>query len=598
MTVTRTFDLLKRYQENFIKEDVLAGKHNGEWIRYSTLQYIKNANNFSYGLLALGFKKGEKIATITNNRPEWNFVDLGMAQVGIVHVPLFTTLDTRGFEYILHHSEARIVIVSDKNLYTKIDPLIDKIEGLEDIYTFDHVEGAKNWSEIIELGEKNAVHYKEEVEKIKNEITPDDFATLIYTSGTTGDSKGVKLSHKNLVSNAIAAAKVFNLQPDQKYLSILPICHVGERMGNYQTQYSGCSIYYAENLGTIAANMKEIKPHGFGSVPRILEKVYDKIIATGKKLTGLKKIMFFWAVNLGLKYKLNGGNGLWYKFQLRIADKLIFSKWREALGGNITSIGIGGAALQPRLERVFWAAGIKLLNMYGLTETSPIITINRSAPPDIRLGTVGAVINDVEIKIADDGEILCKGANVMLGYYKDEEATKNAIDKDGWFHTGDIGILEDGKFLKITDRKKEIFKLSNGKYVAPQVIENLFKESEYIEQLMVVGESEKFASALISPNFEALREWCASNKIQPGKREELIQHPEVTAHFQKVVNDFNKSLGKDEQIKRFKLVSDDWNPDSGELSPTLKLKRRVIYDKYENVLTQIYGHDKSNLSVD
>ncbi|MCH8317624.1 MAG: long-chain fatty acid--CoA ligase [Bacteroidetes bacterium] len=592
MNTTRTFDFLKRYQEKFgDKEDALAGKKDGKWVKYTSRQYIDYSNNISYGLLALGLKKGDKIATITNNRPEWNFVDMGMAQIGVVHVPLFTTLETSGYEHILNHSEARFVFVSDKTLYTKIKPLVDVIENLEAIYTFNEIDGAKNWTEIVELGKKNAEQYKEEVEKIKSGITPDDFVTLIYTSGTTGNAKGVMLSHKNLVTNAIAAAGVFKLKPDQRYLSILPICHVGERMGNYQTQYSGCSIYYAENLGTIAANMKELSPYGFGAVPRILEKVYDKIIAKGNALTGIKKKLFFWAVDLGLRYKLNGENGWWYEFQLKIADKIIFSKWREALGGNITSIGVGGAALQPRLEKVFWAAGIKLLNMYGLTETSPIITINRSTAPDVRLGTVGALIENVEVKIADDGEILCKGPNVMLGYYKDDESTKKELDADGWFHTGDIGILEDGKFLKITDRKKEIFKLSNGKYVAPQVVENLFKESVFIEQLMVVGESEKFASALIVPNFEALREWCTANNISSGNKEEMVKHEDVVSHYQTVVKDLNKSLDKDEQIKRFKLISDEWSPDSGELSPTLKLKRRVINAKYEDMIKQIYRHD-------
>ncbi|MBW8049162.1 MAG: long-chain fatty acid--CoA ligase [Cytophagales bacterium] len=592
MNITRTFDFLQRYQEKFgDKEDALAGKKDGKWVKYTSRQYIDYSNHISYGLLTLGLKKGDKVATITNNRPEWNFVDMGMAQIGVVHVPLFTTLETSGYEHILSHSEAKFVFVSDKNLYDKIKPLVSKIEGLEEIYTFNEIEGAKNWTEIVELGKKNEEQYKEEVEKIKSGIAPDDFVTLIYTSGTTGNAKGVMLSHKNLVSNAIAAAGVFKLKPDQRYLSILPICHVGERMGNYQTQYSGCSIYYAENLGTIAANMKEISPHGFGAVPRILEKVYDKIIAKGEQLTGIKKKLFFWAVDLGLRYKLNSENGWWYELQLKIADKIIFSKWREALGGNITSIGVGGAALQPRLEKVFWAAGIKLLNMYGLTETSPIITINRSIAPDLRLGTVGAVIEDVEVKIAEDGEILCKGPNVMLGYYKDDESTKKELDADGWFHTGDVGILEDGKCLKITDRKKEIFKLSNGKYVAPQVVENLFKESVFIEQLMVVGESEKFASALIAPNFEALREWCTSNNISTENKEEMIKHQEVFSHYQTIVKGFNKSLDKDEQIKRFKLISDDWSPDSGELSPTLKLKRRVINAKYEDLVKQIYRHD-------
>lgn len=598
MEVTRTFDLLQRYAELFMdKEDALAAKVDKQWVKYSSLEYIEQSNLFSYGLFALGLKKGDKIATICNNRPEWNFVDMGMAQVDAIHVPIFTTLDSDGYEHILRHSEVKYVFVSDRRLYKLIKPLMEKIDTFEEIYTFDEVEGARNWKEITELGKTNSGNYKEELGKIKNSIQPSDWVTLIYTSGTTGLSKGVMLSHRNLMSTSIAAAKVFDLKPDQKYLSILPICHVGERMGNYQTQYSGCSVYYAENIGSIAADMKEIQPHGFGAVPRILEKVYDKIISKGDKLTGVKKKLFFWAVKLGLKYKLHGSNGWWYEFQLNIADKLIFSKWREALGGNIESIGIGGAALQPRLERVFWAAGIKLLNMYGLTETSPIITINRKSSPNLKLGTVGAVVKDVEVKIAEDGEILCNGPNVMIGYYKDEVATKETIDSDGWLHTGDIGILEEGKFLKITDRKKEIFKLSNGKYVAPQAVENLFKESVLIDQLMVVGVGEKFASTLISPNLEALRSWCKANNLPSGKKEEMIHHKEVVAQFQKVVNDFNKTLGKDERIKRFKLVADEWTPDSGELSPTLKLKRRVINEKYKDLIGEIYDHSEQEAIV-
>ena len=390
------------------------------------------------------------------------------------------------------------------------------------------------------------------------------------------------------MSNAIAASKVFKLQPDQRYLSILPICHVGERLGCYQTQYSGCSIYYAENVASIANDLKDVKPHGFGAVPRILEKVYDRIISKGEKLTGIKKKLFFWAVDLGLKYKLEG-NSLWYKLQHKIADKLIFSKWREAVGGNIVSVGIGGAALQPRLEKVFWAAGIKLLNMYGLTETATIITQNRQHLPELRFGTVGSKIEGVELKIAADGEILCKGPNVMLGYYKNEEATKEVIDSNGWFHTGDIGVLDDGKFLRITDRKKEIFKLSNSIYISPQAIESLFKESVFIDQIMVIGDGEKFTSALLAPNFEALNEWCIRNKINIDSKPELINMPAVNQLYTGIVKEFNKRLSKDEQVKQFRIVSDDWTPDSGELSPTLKLKRRVLLDKYKELISDIFN---------
>jgi long-chain acyl-CoA synthetase len=396
------------------------------------------------------------------------------------------------------------------------------------------------------------------------------------------------LSHKNLVRNFLAAAEVFSLKPEDRFLSILPLCHVGGRMGNYQTQYSGSSIYYAESMATIAANMREIKPHGFDTVPRILEKVYDTVIAKGKKLKGIKKTLFFWAVNIGLRYKANRENGWFYEMKLKIANKLIFSKWREALGGNIRLVGCGGASLQPRLERIFWAAGIKVLNMYGLSETSPIITINRAEKPDLKLGTVGALIDGVEVKIAEDGEILCKGHNVMLGYYKDPELTESVFDEDGWFHTGDIGLLEDNKFLRITDRKKEIFKLSTGKFVAPQVIENKFKESIFIEQIMVVGEHQKFASAVISPNFLFLKEWTESKNLTYSNNEELIQLPEVLNVFNEEVKKINKTLSNPERINRIKLVPDEWSSATGELSPTLKLRRNFIKDKYKKLLDQVY----------
>ncbi len=588
MKVTRTFDLLNRYQENFDKEDALVAKENGKWVKYSTRQYIDYAYAFSYGLLALGIKKGDKIVTVSNNRPEWNFADMGMAMTGVVHVPVFPSLNTDEYKYILEHSDAKAVIVSDKRLYEIINPAYEQVKDLKYFYSFDKIEGVKNWMDIIEYGRKNADQFKEEVEKIKNEIVPDDFATLIYTSGTTGAAKGVMLSHKNLVRNFLAAAEIFCLKPENKYLSVLPLCHVGGRMGNYQTQYSGTGIYYAENMGAIAANMREIKPDGFDAVPRILEKVYDTVIAKGKKLTQPKKSIFFWAVKLGLKYKDDGNNSWLYNRKLKIADKLIFSKWREALGGNIRLVGCGGASLQPRLERIFWACGIKVLNMYGLTETSPIITINKSTKPDFKLGTVGKLIEGVDVKISDDGEILCKGHNVMLGYYKDQELTKSVFDEDGWFHTEDIGSLDKDKFLKVTDRKKEIFKLSNGKFIAPQVIENRIKESIFIDQIMVTGEHKKFASALISPNFKYFEDWCLSQNILFENNEELIQLPQILTLFNEEIKKFNKTFSNPERISRFKLVPDEWSPATGELSPTLKLKRKNIEEKYIKLLEQIY----------
>ena len=588
MVVTRNFDLLDRYKELYIKEDALCAKQNGVWVKFSTADYIEYSYDFSYGLLSLGLRKGDMIITISINRPEWNFADLGMAMIGVIHVPVFTSLSTSEYRHIITHSGAKMVIISDAKLLRVIKAATEKCGLSDNVFSFDNIEGVKNWKEIIEHGKLNREKFRGEVEKIKNGITAEDFATLIYTSGTTGKAKGVMLSHKNLVSNFISAAGVFNLKPTDKYLSILPLCHVGGRMGNYQTQYSGSSIYYAENMGTIALNIQEIKPDGFDAVPRVLEKFYDVIISKGKKLSGIKKSLFFWAVKLGLRFEPFGANGWLYESKLKIADKLIFRKWRQALGGNVRIVGCGGASLQPRLERVFWAAGIKIINMYGLTETSPIITINRTEKGKVKLGSVGMVIDGVEIKIADDGEILCKGPDVMLGYYNDPDLTKAVFDEDGWFHTGDIGYIEEDKFLMVTDRKKEIFKLSNGNFIAPQIIENIFRESLLIDQIMVVGEHEKFASALISPNFKYFDDWKTLKKVSFSSNEELIQLPEVKSIFSTEVDRLNKRLSPPERINRFRLVHDEWSAASGELSPTLKLRRQFIQEKYQALLEQVY----------
>jgi long-chain acyl-CoA synthetase len=588
MKVERTFDLLERYRELFSKDNALCHKHNNDWIKYSSRDYIEFAENFSYGLLHMGFKRGDKIITVTNNRPEWNFADMGMAMIGVIHVPVFTSLGIDEYHYIIEHSEARMILVADTKLLKVVGPAALKSEHNIVVYSFDEIDGVKNWKEISEAGKTNAAKYNSAVVEIKKSILPDDFATLIYTSGTTGKAKGVMLTHRNMVSNFLAATRVFNLKPEDKYLSILPLCHVGGRLGNYQTQYSGASIYYAENMGTIAANMAEIRPDGFDAVPRILEKFYDVIISKGNKLSGIKKRIFFWAVNLGLKYNPFGENGWFYERKLKIADKLIFSKWRQALGGNVRIVGCGGASLQPRLERIFWAAGIRIMNMYGLTETSPIITINHNEKGKVKLGSVGIVIEGVQVKITDDGEILCKGPNVSPGYFKAPELTEQAFDSEGWFHTGDIGHIEDGKFLMVTDRKKEIFKLSNGKFIAPQIIENIVKECPAIDQIMVIGEHEKFASALISPNFKFFDDWKKSKNINASDMEELIKEPSVLEYFSGEIRKLNRKLSPPERLNRFRLVKDEWTPATGELSPTLKLKRQFISEKYKNVIAQIY----------
>lgn len=588
MNVKRTFDLLDRFAQLFNFDNVLNAKENGKWKAYSTTDYIEYSHSFAYGLMALGYKQGDKIVTVSNNRPEWNFVDMGMAMVGVVHVPVFTSLSAGEYQHILQHSEAKMVIVSDHCLFKRLENIYINSAGGFELYSFDQIDGVKNWLEIVELGRQRRNDFIEALENIKLKIQETDLATLIYTSGTTGEAKGVMLSHQNLVQNFLAASEVFGLGINDKYLSILPLCHVGGRMGNYQTQYSGCPIYYAENMGTIATNMKEIQPQGFDAVPRILEKIFDNVIAKGKTLSGIKKKMFFWAVNVGLRYQLPEDSSWLYKKQHALADKLIFSKWRDALGGNIKMCGCGGASLQPRIERVFWASGIKILNMYGLTETSPIITINRLNKPLVKLGTVGALINGVEMKIANDGEIMCKGHNVMLGYYRNEELTAQVFDEEGWFHTGDIGRILDGGFLEITDRKKEIFKLSSGKFVAPQTIEGKLKESAFIEQTMVVGEQEKHASALIVPNFSLLNNWCKENELSISGKEELITHPKIGNLFNMEIKRINKDLSQHEKILRFRLLTDVWSPESGELSPTLKLRRKYILEKYADEILKIY----------
>ena len=594
MEITRIFDLLDHLKNNYPSDAILAAKKNGNWIKYSTDDYIRYSNLFSIGLLALGFEKGDKIATVTNNRPEWNFIDMGMLQAGIVHVPLYPTISLDEYKYILTHSDVKAVIISDKQLYAKLEKLIGTIPAITKVYIFNEVEGVANWNEIIALGEQNEAHFKTRFNEIKDTIKPEDLATIIYTSGTTGTAKGVMLSHRNLVTNFISTSKIQPLKYGHKVLSFLPLCHIYERMMNYHYQYLGISIYYAENMGTIAADLTEIKADGFTAVPRVLEKIYGKIVAQGKDLPWLKKEIFQWALKLGSRYELNGQNGKFYELKLKIADKLVFSKWRAAIGGRIQVVVSGGAALQPLLSRIFWAADIKVVEGYGLTETSPVIAVGYPFWPKIKFGTVGPILEGVEVKFDEEGEILVKGPNVMMGYYKDPEYTKQVFDEEGWFHTGDIGMMVDGEFLKITDRKKEIFKLSSGKYVAPQLIENKFKESIFIEQIMVVGENEKFASALISPNFNYLHFWASKYKIHYRDNEELIKKTLVIERIQREVDLVNKELGDHEKIKRFRLVCEEWSPQSGELSPTLKLRRNIIYKKYDHILREIFQYSKND----
>ena len=575
------------------KTDVLAGKVEGKWRRYTVQEYIDYCDWVSYALLSTGIKKGDKIAIISNNRPEWNFTDFGISQIGAVSVPIYPTISSEEYAYILGHVEPKLVFISDKSLYEKIKPITVQNPGISDIYTFDDISKAKQFTEFIKLGKERASGLKEELERAKAAVKPSDLVTIIYTSGTTGFPKGVMLMHSNLVSNFIEQSFIHPLGPEAKVLSFLPLSHIYERSLTYHFQYKGVSIYYAESVGTIMDNLKEIRPDVIAVVPRLLERIFDRIISKGKELRGLKKIIFFWAVNLGLRYELNRGNGWFYEMKLLLANRLIFKKWREALGGKLKIISSAGAPLQPRLIRIFWAAGIQILEGYGLTETSPVVTINNLISGEVMFGTVGPVLKDVQVKIAEDGEILTKGPNLMVGYYKEPKLTEEAIDSDGWFHTGDIGTFINDKYLKITDRKKEIFKISSGKYIAPQVIENKLKESMFIDQVMVIGENQKFASALITPDFQFLHKWASDENILFRDNEELISNTLVFARYQKEVNEMNLSLSDHERIKRFRLIPDEWTSQTGELSPTLKLKRKVLYLKYCDVISEIFSVDKN-----
>ena len=595
METTRTFDILTRIQIQFPdKTDVLAGKEEGKWRRYSVQEYVDYCDWVSYALLSTGIKKGDKIAIISNNRPEWNFTDFGISQIGAVSVPIYPTISSEEYAYILGHVEPKLVFISDKNLYEKIKPIADQNPGISDIYTFDKISKAKQFTELIKLGKEMASGLKEELVRAKAAVKPSDLVTIIYTSGTTGFPKGVMLMHSNLVSNFIEQSFIHPLGSEAVVLSFLPLSHIYERSLTYHFQYKGVSIYYAESVGTIMDNLKEIKPDVIAVVPRLLERIFDRIMSKGKELRGLKKIIFFWAVNLGLHYELNRENGWFFEMKLRLANRLIFKKWREALGGKLKIISSAGAPLQPRLIRIFWAARIQILEGYGLTETSPVVTINNLISKEVMFGTVGPVLKDVQVKIAEDGEILTKGPNLMIGYYKEPKLTEEVIDSDGWFHTGDIGTFINDKYLKITDRKKEIFKISSGKYIAPQVIENKLKESTFIDQVMVIGENQKFASALITPDFQFLHKWASDENISFRDDVELISNPLVFARYQKEVSEMNLSLSDHEKIKRFRLIPDEWTSQSGELSPTLKLKRKVLYIKYSAVISEIFSVDKNS----
>lgn len=582
MNLTRVFDLLPYSETKFRRDDVVAGKVAGQWIKYSTTDFIEIANNVSRGLIALGIQSGDKVAIMSPNRPEWNFCDFGIMQIGAAQVPMYPTLAENDIQFILKDAAIKIVFVSGKDLAEKLQASCEADDVK--IYSFDHIGGFSHWLEVVELGKRNAqIDLRPYTEKIQ----PDDLLTLIYTSGTTGTPKGVMLTHNNLLSNVIDSSKLYP-ESYKKALSFLPLSHIFERMVIYMYLYLGISVYYAESMDTIVADLNDVKPDGFTTVPRLLEKVYDRIVAKGSDLSGMKRKMFFWALELGLRYELDGKNGIWYEMQLALARKLVFKKWREALGGKVQAIVSGGAALQPRLARVFWAAGIPVLEGYGLTETSPVIAVNGMYKGQMAFSSVGKPLDNVLVKIAEDGEIMCKGPNVMKGYYNRPDLSAEVIDADGFFHTGDIGNLSPQGFLCVTDRKKEIFKTSGGKYIAPQILENKFKESVFIEQIMVIGENRKFPAALIIPAVEVLKEWCAKKGIGWTDLKEMLKNPEVIDKYQRELERYNAGFGHWEQVKKFELLPAEWSIDNGEMTPKLSLKRKVILERNQKLIEAVY----------
>jgi long-chain acyl-CoA synthetase len=587
MEIKRVFDILDNLKSSSTKTDILNSKENKQWVHHSVDDFHAHSLHVASGLLALGLQKGDIVSLMANNRPEWNFVDYGVQQAGLVSAPIFPTISADDLKFILNHSEAKIIFISDKSIYTKLAAMEDDLPHLRYVFSFNPIEGVKHFQELLELGKKNL--NEKAIEDIKKGISENDLYTLLYTSGTTGHPKGVMISHKGILSNVEAVKNLAPFRPDWKALSFLPLNHVYERVLNTLYLFHGVSIYYAENFETIGDNCREIHPQIFVAVPRILERVLEKICAAGDKLTGFKKKVFDLSLKLAENYQLTG-NGAWFEFQRKICDILVYSKWRTAIGGNIVCVVSGGAALNPRIERIFFCAGITLLQGYGLTETSVVIAVNHFGEDNIRFGSVGPPVFNVEVKIAEeDGEILMKGPSLMMGYYKNPEATAEVIDKDGWFHTGDVGVFIENKFLKITDRKKELFKSSAGKYISPVAIENKLKESKYIEQCMVIGEGQKFASAIIVPNLLNFKEYCRNNNIEWTSNENMVGGDELKKLINDHVKAVNKTLASYEQLKRCQIVSGTWSVESGEITPKLSLKRKVITAKYQETISKIFS---------
>ncbi|MEB3004289.1 long-chain fatty acid--CoA ligase [Capnocytophaga sp. G2] len=591
--VTRLFDIPYYQLEKYPIENALVTKYNDKWSAISSKDYVEKINQVSRALLYLGVKPKDKIAVVSsNNRTEWHILDIAIMQIGAHNIPIYPTIPKEDYIYIFNHAEVKYCFVSDKDLLEKIRNIVPEVPSLKEIFTFDNIENVRGWSKILSIGENT--ENQNEVEAIKAQIQPTDMATIIYTSGTTGKPKGVMLSHDNIISNIKNCHARVPVKAGDVCLSFLPVCHIFERMLTYLYQYNGIRLYFAESFDKVALNISEVKPHLITVVPRVVEKVYDNIYNKGVALSGIAKSLFFWALKLGYQYKPYGKNGWWYGLKLKIARKLIFSKWKKALGGNLQMI-CGSAALQPRLVRVFSAAGIPIWEGYGLTETSPVISVNCKKGNLWKIGTIGKPIDNIEVKIAEDGEILCKGSNVMLGYFKNEEQTHNAIDKEGFFHTGDIGFLDEDGYLTITDRKKEMFKTSGGKYIAPQYIENKLKQSRFIEQAMVVGEGEKMPGAFLQPDFSFIREWLKRHgNTQNFSNAELVKDKRVRERIAQEIEHINKKLGKWEQVKVFDLTPDEWSIDAGHLTPTLKLKRRIILEKYKDIYNTFYNKESQS----
>ncbi len=589
IAISRLFDFPYYQLEKFPLEKAFVTKYNGVWQETSTFEFIEKANAISRALIEMGIEKNDKIALITsNNRTEWSIMDIAILQVGAQTVPIYPTISETDYAYILNHSESKYCFVSDEEVLRKVNLIKNQTPILKEVYSFDNISHCKNWTEILEKGK--SLSNQSAVEDRKRNVSPEELATIIYTSGTTGTPKGVMLSHKNIVSNVLdSAPRIPFSEGKSRALSFLPVCHIFERVILYIYQYYGVSVYFGESIDKLSDNLKEVQPNVITAVPRLLEKVYDKIYAKGSELTGIKRKLFFWAIDLGLRYEPYGANGFWYEWQLKIARKLIFSKWKEGLGGKIELLVSGSAALQTRLTRLFAAAGIPIMEGYGLTETSPVISVNDQRNFGFRIGTVGKPIQNLDVIIAADGEILCKGNNVMMGYYKDVEKTNEAI-QNGYFHTGDIGEFDADGFLKITDRKKEMFKTSGGKYIAPQVLENTLKQSLFIEQVMVIGEGQKMPAAIIQPSFEYIKEWATANGILlENGNEKIILNESIIAKIQTEIDILNEKFGNWEKIKRFELTPDSWTIEGGHLTPTLKLKRKVVAEKYKALIDKIYN---------